>query len=414
MRRPLPFLVASLFAFTVFAGASIMTTSSTSAATTIGPTTSIGSTTLCGNTVDNTPGLGMICEVTVVNTITAAGSTASVTVRECHGAAGAPDAACWTPPTAVLAEQVIAVTLCNGSMWGGGSMLRCSVQITNNFIDGSPGLPIAITQCNDSSWGGGSFLDCSVQITNNFTVFGPGATQIVTQCNDSGWGGGSTLDCGVDVTNTFPGASPGGADATVNQCNASGDGFTDNCDPEPATPVNATIVQCNGSANGGTLVGLTCTAGGASAQSVLVVQCNLSVNGGGSTVICDANLPDDGPVPPPSPSASVEPSPSASVAPSPSASVEPILTPAPIAAPTPTPPIGTTATQPPTATETPPSLITVTTVASSKPRLPETSTIDPHTEQRLTSGPLVLGVLAFLVALSLMAAFGQPIDPRDT
>ena len=34
---------------------------------------SAASTTTCSNGVDNTPGLGLICEVTIVNTITATG-----------------------------------------------------------------------------------------------------------------------------------------------------------------------------------------------------------------------------------------------------------------------------------------------------------------------------------------------------
>ena len=56
----------------------------------------IGTTTTCSNGVDNTAGLGLICEVTVVNTITASGGSATVTVRECHGAANDEAAACTT------------------------------------------------------------------------------------------------------------------------------------------------------------------------------------------------------------------------------------------------------------------------------------------------------------------------------
>ena len=50
------------------------------------------STTTCSNGVDNTPGLGLICEVTIVNRITGSGGTSKVTIRECHGAAGDPTA----------------------------------------------------------------------------------------------------------------------------------------------------------------------------------------------------------------------------------------------------------------------------------------------------------------------------------
>ncbi len=181
----------------------------------------IAPTTTCSNGVDNTPGLGLICEVTVVNTITPTGGTAAVTVRECHGAAGDPEAACTTQ-TDVLTEPVTAVT----------------------------------------------------------------------QCNDSTNGGGGTLRCSVDVTNNFVGVNPGATDATVNQCNGSGDGVANTCDPFPATTSGATITQCNDSANGGTLVELTCTATGTQSPglNVTINQCNNSTNGGGALVICSANI----------------------------------------------------------------------------------------------------------------------------
>ena len=185
------------------------------AATTIAPTTT------CSNGIDNTGGLGLICEVTVFNSITATGGTATVTVRECHGAAGVPEAACTTQTTS-LSSPVTAVTQCNDSINGGGGTLRCSVR----------------------------------------------------------------------VTNSFNGVSPGTATATVNQCVGSGGGITTGCDPFPATTTGATITQCNGSANGGTLVGLNCTATGtaASAQAVTINQCNGSANGGGALVICSASI----------------------------------------------------------------------------------------------------------------------------
>src|ERR1019366_3017560 len=80
----------------------------------------IAATTTCSNGVDNTGGLGLICQVTVVNTITASGGTARVTVRECHGAAGDPQAACSTKVT-TLTKPVTAVTQCNSSINGGAA-----------------------------------------------------------------------------------------------------------------------------------------------------------------------------------------------------------------------------------------------------------------------------------------------------
>jgi hypothetical protein len=186
---------------------------------------SAGRTTTCSNGVDNTGGLGLICRVTVVNTITGSGGTARVTILECHGAAGDPNAACTTK-VRDLTQLVTSVNQCNDSINGGGGTLRCSVQVTNRFI----------------------------------------------------------------------GRSTGATAATVNECNGSGAsgaiGATIVCDPFPATTSGATITQCNGSANGGTLVGLRCSATGTkpSSHGVRINQCNGSANGGGALVICTANI----------------------------------------------------------------------------------------------------------------------------
>ncbi|HEX7611510.1 MAG TPA: hypothetical protein VF371_01960 [Candidatus Limnocylindrales bacterium] len=215
MRPLLTSFFRCLVALALLVPATLMITSPAAAATTLAATTT------CSNGVDNTGGLGLICQVTVVNTITATGGSATVTVHECHGAAGAPSAAC-TDKTAVLTAPVTAVTQCNDSINGGGGTLRCSVVVTSNFY----------------------------------------------------------------------GVSPGSTAATVNQCVGSGGGITTGCDPFPANTTGAAITQCNGSANGGTLVGLTCTATGtmASAHGVTVNQCNGSANGGGALVICSASV----------------------------------------------------------------------------------------------------------------------------
>jgi hypothetical protein len=238
MRRRLACFLGGLFLLTTLVAASLGS-SSLAAAATIGPTTT------CANSVDNTGGLGLICEVKVANTITASGGTAVVTVRECHGAAGDPAAACTTT-TQSLTGPVTVVNQCNGSINGGGGTLRCSAQITNTFV----------------------------------------------------------------------GVSPGPTGVTVDQCVGSGGGITTGCNPFPATTSGATITQCNGSANGGTLVGMTCTATGSSAATggVSVNQCNGSANGGGALVICSANIASSAvaPTPPPTPSPSASPAPTAS------------------------------------------------------------------------------------------------------
>lgn len=213
MRRPLIALLTGIFAVSLMTSAHL--TASAVAAATIAPTTT------CSNGVDDTPGLGLICQVAIANTITPSGGTAHVTIRECHGAAGDPTAAC-TVQTHDLTSPVSQVTQCNASTNGGGGTLRCSVDITNRFVG----------------------------VTSNQSA------------------------------------------VTVNQCDGSGDGVANTCDPFPATTSGATVNQCNGSANGGTLVGLTCTATGmaASGFTVEVDQCNGSTNGGGALVICSVAM----------------------------------------------------------------------------------------------------------------------------
>jgi len=181
----------------------------------------IGATTTCSNGVANTGGLGLICQVSVENTITAHGGSSRTTVRECHGASGNPKASC-----------------------------RTKVWLMSRLV-----------------------------------------TQ-VTQCNDSINGGGGTLRCSVRVVNTWIGVSPHATAGTINQCVGSGGGITNGCDPFPATTSGARVTQCNGSANGGSLVGLRCTATGtkASTHAVRVNQCNGSANGGGALVICSASI----------------------------------------------------------------------------------------------------------------------------
>jgi len=175
-----------------------------SAATTIAPTTT------CSNHVDNTPGLGLICEVTIVNTITASGGSARVTVRECHGAAGAPTAACTTKTT-VLTKPVTRVEQCNYAINGGGGTLRCSVKVTNNFVGLSPGATAAtVNQCVGSGDGVANTCD-------PFPATTTGAT--ITQCNGSANGG--TL---VGLTCTATGTKPSAHGVTINQCNDSANG----------------------------------------------------------------------------------------------------------------------------------------------------------------------------------------------
>ena len=224
--RSLTYLFRGLLVLALLVPVSLITISPAFAGTTIAASTT------CGNGLGNQGGRGLVCQVTIVNNITTAGGTATVTVHECLGSAGAP-------------------------------------------TDGS---------------GSGGFA-CTT-VTNVLTV----PVTSVTQCNASINGGGGTIRCSVVITNNFVGVSPGSTAASVNQCGGSGEsgilGQTIVCDPFPATTTGAAITQCNGSANGGTLVGLTCTALGtmASALPVTINQCNGSANGGGALIICYTNV----------------------------------------------------------------------------------------------------------------------------
>jgi hypothetical protein len=352
MRRPLAFVLSGVLAIALLTAGPLGTTPPVFAATAIGPTTT------CSNGIDNTGGLGLICEVTIVNTITAGGGSATVTVRECHGAAGAPEALCSTSTT-TLTEPVTSVNQCNGSTMGGGSWMRCTVEITNN-ISGGAAAQQTVTQCNDSTNGGGGVLRCAVQVTNNF----------------------------ADPTDPVP--------ATVSQCVGSGDGSTGGCSPAPATLAGATVTQCNASANGGTLVGLTCTATAiADADLVTVNQCNRSANGGGSLLDCSVGMTLSAPEPTPEPTATPTPAPTASPTPEPTASPspeptasptpEPTATPTPAPTATPTPAPTATPTPAPTATPTPEP--TATPTAEPTPSPAPTPTATPAPTASPTSAP---------------------------
>jgi hypothetical protein len=202
MRRVFTLFASGILAFTVLISGSLASVSTVSAAT-IAPTTT------CSNGLDNTPGLGVICEVTIVNTITPTGGSATVTVRECHGAAGDPEAACTTT-TDTLTAPVTAVTQCNDATNGAGGTLRCSVSVTNNYVVDPAPTAVTVNQCVGS--GDGITIGC-----DPFPATTTGAT--ITQCNGSANGG--TL---VELTCTATGTESDGLAVTINQCNGSTNG----------------------------------------------------------------------------------------------------------------------------------------------------------------------------------------------
>ncbi|MEA2633208.1 MAG: hypothetical protein QOE66_3427 [Chloroflexota bacterium] len=175
--------------------------------------TKIASTTTCSNGVDNTGGLGLICQVTVVNTIRSTGGTARVTVVECHGAAGHPRASCTTR-ISNLTGLVTKVTQCNDSISGGGGTLRCSVRVTNQFVGVSPTTTAAsVNQCVGSATGGGIKITC-----DPFPATTTGAT--ITQCDGSANGGGLVKGSTCTATGTKASA----LSVRINQCNGSANG----------------------------------------------------------------------------------------------------------------------------------------------------------------------------------------------
>lgn len=202
MRHKLSPFVAGLFAL-AFLAASPVANAPVAAAT-------LAATTTCSNGVNNAGGEGLICEVTIQNTITAVGGSATVTVRECHGAAGDPEATCTTQ-VSTLTQPVTSVDQCNGSINGGGGTLRCSVQVRNTYVaeDPSPA-GVTVNQCVGS--GDGVTVGC-----DPFPAIATGAT--ITQCNGSANGG--TL---VQLTCTATGTQSDAFNVSIDQCNGSGDG----------------------------------------------------------------------------------------------------------------------------------------------------------------------------------------------
>jgi len=225
MRHQLPAFAAGLFGLAALA-TSLLAVAPVSAAT-------LAATTTCSNGLDNAGGQGLICEVTIENTLTAVGGSASVTVRECHGAAGDPEAACAIQ-VSILTEPVTSVDQCNGSINGGGGTLRCSVQVRNTYVAQEPS-PVGLTvnQCVGS--GDGFTVGC-----NPFPATTTGAT--ITQCNGSANGG--TL---VELTCAATGTQSDAFNVTINQCNGSGDGggglviCSSNIDSVSAVPVPTAV-----------------------------------------------------------------------------------------------------------------------------------------------------------------------------
>jgi hypothetical protein len=215
MRSPVTVLLRSLAAFALLAPVSLIITLPVSAA----PLSAVGA---CSTDIGNAGGEGIICQITIVNTVTASGGSAVVTVYECLGSAGDPtDGAlghtCTTTTTS-LTTPVTSIIQCNGSANGGGATLNCTAVVTNNFVGVSPGsTAVTVNQCVGS--GDGLTTGC-----NPFPATTDGAA--ITQCNGSANGGGL-----VGMTCIATGTMASALVVTVNQCNGSalGGGGKANC-----------------------------------------------------------------------------------------------------------------------------------------------------------------------------------------
>lgn len=182
------------------------------------------------NSVDNTPGLGIECDVTVENhlDLTSGSTSSTITTRECHGAANTVPSVCSGPTVTSSTQLVLAVSQCNSVLDGGGASLFCNIRVRNTITgnatataptinqcddslagglvvlracspDGSTTTNATITQCNHSDNGGTSSLTCTVQPGSLISASLP---VHVAQCNSSANGGGSLIVCTVGITTT--------------------------------------------------------------------------------------------------------------------------------------------------------------------------------------------------------------------
>lgn len=198
------------------------------------------------DSVDNTPGLELICDVTVENNLnlTTGVESSTVTTTVCEGANGA--STCGPASTESFDTLTSNVSQCNYALNGGGANLDCTVTVVNNITgaaekDQAP-TGATVNQCVGSATGGGTAMIC-----DPFPAATSSAT--ITQCNDSAIGGGGAT--GVICT-VHPSTQSALLPVTINQCNnsANGGGSSVTCDatltnnflsgaatPEATTPV---------------------------------------------------------------------------------------------------------------------------------------------------------------------------------
>ncbi|GAC1341324.1 MAG: hypothetical protein NVSMB29_11620 [Candidatus Dormibacteria bacterium] len=182
------------------------------------------------NNAGNGGGSTLTCTVRIINNITASTTATPSTVNQCNGSGdglGAPKVTCNPFPATTTGADI---TQCNNSANGGTLVgLNCTV---SSAATTAAALPVSVNQCNGSDNGGGSLVTCSVTITNNITTPTPTPTPTPTSTptpppsSSSPAPGGATPTPGR--TTTPPGTPPGGA-ATPGQ------GTTGGLPPVPDT-----------------------------------------------------------------------------------------------------------------------------------------------------------------------------------
>ena len=169
------------------------------------------------NSIDNTPGLGISCDVTVTNNLDVATGVASstVTLKECRGAANT--ALTCTTTTTSYGSLVSSVEQCNFAANGGGASVICNVYVTNNITGGSTAsvTPATVNQCN----GSGAEGTQPTLVCDPFPASTTSAT--ITQCNGSTNGGGAAERVECTVTDSTASSQ---LPVTINQCNNTANG----------------------------------------------------------------------------------------------------------------------------------------------------------------------------------------------
>jgi hypothetical protein len=219
------------------------------------------------NGVDNTPGLGITCNVTITNTFDAAtGVGSSVTVlTECHGAANTAPSSCVTS-TRSGNTVISSVSQCNGSINGGGGTVICNVRVTNNITGASTVSGATVNECVGSGGGGGT------EPTLACNPGGSSSGAVVTQCNGSANGGGGSMRVRCSVLGSTTASA---LRVTVDQCNgsANGGGSTVTCTAAVTNNVTAgssSLGSTGGSASGSTGGNASSSAGGSTGGSAAV------------------------------------------------------------------------------------------------------------------------------------------------